>query len=294
MTGPVVKRIDHIVVLAHDVEIALETFTNRLGFPVSWQKGRGDGWESAAVWLGNASLELLSPVMTGETVAASFFGRALEKRGEGPFLLAFEPAGIDQAVTGLRGRGVQVTDPVPGPVLGAPEGPGRSYRTAFINRRFTPGLNSFLCEYDPPFSPLEGGAGALKVKKLDHIVIATEDLEDAARLWERNLGLKPDASLDRPLGSGFKVARLPIGDAFLELVQPVAQTGRFYEQFKERGEGIFSVSIEVDDLEGAVAFLRGKGAAVSDPEPGIWPGSRVARVSHTSTHGVSLQLIKRK
>jgi methylmalonyl-CoA/ethylmalonyl-CoA epimerase len=131
-------------------------------------------------------------------------------------------------------------------------------------------------------------------KRIDHVVIATADLEDAVRLWGRNLGLKPDASLDRPRGSGFMVSRLPIGDAFLEMVQPVSDKGRFAEQFKERGEGMFSISIEVDDLEAAVAYLRGKGARVSDPEPGIWPASRVARVSHTSTHGVSIQLIERR
>ncbi len=130
-------------------------------------------------------------------------------------------------------------------------------------------------------------------KRIDHVVIATSDLEDAARLWERNLGLKPEASLDRPRGAGFMVSRIPVGDAFLELVQPVSQRGRFYQQFRERGEGMFSVSIEVDDLDGAVAYLRGKGARVSEAEPGIWPDSRVARVSHASTHGVSIQLIER-
>ena len=131
------------------------------------------------------------------------------------------------------------------------------------------------------------------LKRIDHVVIATEDLEDAARLWERTLGLKPDTSLDRPRGAGFRVSRIPVGDAFLELVQPVADKGRFYEQFRERGEGMFSISIEVDDLDAAVAYLRDKGARVSEPEPGIWPGSRVARVSQSSTHGVSLQLIQR-
>lgn len=131
-------------------------------------------------------------------------------------------------------------------------------------------------------------------KRIDHVVIATGDLEDALRLWQRNLGLKPDASLDQPLGSGFKVARLPIGDAFLELVQPVAQEGRFYQQFQERGEGMFSLSVEVEDLDAAVSYLRSRGAATSDPEPGIWPGSRVARVKKEHTHGVSLQLIERR
>ncbi len=131
-------------------------------------------------------------------------------------------------------------------------------------------------------------------KRIDHVVIATEDLADAAAKWERNLGLRVEERVSRPLGSGFDVARLPVGDAFIELVEPVEEKGRFAEQFKERGEGLFSISIEVDDLDGAVAYLRGKGARVSDPEPGIWPGSRVARVSQASTHGVSLQLIQRR
>lgn len=134
----------------------------------------------------------------------------------------------------------------------------------------------------------------MKVKKLDHVVIATQDLDDALRLWGRNVGLKPDASLDRPLGAGFKVARLPIGESFLELVQPVEESGRFYEQVKERGEGLFSISLQVEDLDGAVSFLRGKGVRVSDPEPSIWPGARVARISHEYTHGVSIQLIERE
>ncbi len=133
----------------------------------------------------------------------------------------------------------------------------------------------------------------MKLNKIDHVVIATNDLDDALRLWERNVGLAPDAGLDRPLGAGFKVARLPIGDAFLELVQPEDPGGRFARQVAERGEGLFSISVQVDGLDEAVGYLRGKGATVSDPEPSIWPGARVARVNAASAHGVSIQLIER-
>jgi hypothetical protein len=77
-------------------------------------------------------------------------------------------------------------------------------------------------------------------------------------------------------------------------VQPVEQSGRFFEQVKERGEGLFSISVEVDDLDETIAYLRGKGATVSDPEPSIWPGARLARINRDSTHGVSIQLIERK
>ena len=131
-------------------------------------------------------------------------------------------------------------------------------------------------------------------KRIDHVVIATGDMADAAARWERNLGLRVEERVSRPLGAGFDVARLPVGDAFIELIQPVEEEGRFAEQLKERGEGLFSVSIEVDDLDEAVAHLRGKGARITDPQQGIWPGSRIARVSQSSAHGASIQLIERR
>src|SRR3989337_2409167 len=108
-------------------------------------------------------------------------------------------------------------------------------------------------------------------KRIDHVVIATEDLADAAAKWERNLGLKVTERVSRPLGSGFEVARLPVGDAFIELVQPVEETGRFADQFRERGEGFFSISIEVDDLDAAVGYLREKGARVGAVAAGLEP-----------------------
>jgi catechol 2,3-dioxygenase-like lactoylglutathione lyase family enzyme len=289
----IVRRIDHVVTLVRDLDTAFDTYTHRLGFPVSWAKSSGAEWQSAAVWLGNASIELLQPNSLGPS-AASFFARALETRGEGLFLVAFEPCGLDNAIAELRNRDVVVADPIEGKPAVTRAGDARSFRIAFLSRTVTGGVNSLLCEYDPPFKPQDGGRGPLKIKKLDHVVIATEDLKDATRLWERNLGLKPDASLDHPLGAGFKVARLPIGDSFLELVQPVAKEGRFYEQVQERGEGLFSISVEVEDLDEAVAFLRTKGAKVSDPEPSIWPGARLARINRDSTHGVSIQLIERR
>jgi methylmalonyl-CoA epimerase len=134
----------------------------------------------------------------------------------------------------------------------------------------------------------------MKIKKLDHVIIATEDLGDAAAAWEKTVGLKVDESMNQPLGSGFKVARLPIGESFLELVQPVEREGRFYEQFKERGEGMFSISVEVEDLDEAVSELKAKGIKVSEPEPSIWPGARLARINHQYTNGVSIQMIERK
>jgi catechol 2,3-dioxygenase-like lactoylglutathione lyase family enzyme len=291
---PPLKRIDHIVALVRGLDAAFATYTQRLGFPVSWRVESKDGWPCSALWLGNASLELLESFPDGDAGAGAFFQRALDSRGEGLFLVAFEPPDIDYSVSAMRNRGTSVADPVASAVFDTNRSDGlRGYRSAFINRRSTPGLNTFICQYDTPFIPLDGGKGHLKVRKLDHVIIATADVDEAAALWERNLGLKRDAALEHPLGAGFKVARLPIGDAFLELVQPVEKEGRFYEQFQQRGEGMFSISVAVEDLDEAVSYLRDNNVKVSDPEASIWPGARLARINHEYTHGVSIQLIER-
>ena len=284
VAAPPIARIEAVTTLVRDADGAAERFAE-LGFPLEWTGGGGDDWQSAAISMGNVDLEFMQP--RGED-GTSFFHRALESRGEGLFMIAFRTKDIDAAVADLRERGVGITDPV------FRQGMRQRFRFAFVPGRFTPGVQSFLAEYESEERPTtEGGVGPLKVKKLDHVVIAVEDLEDALAKWETNVGLKPDASLDHPLGSGFKVSRLPIGESFLELVQPVEEKGRFYEQVQERGEGLFSISIEVEDLEAAVSHLRSKGAMVSDPEPSIWPGAKVARVNQGSAHGVSIQLIQR-
>jgi hypothetical protein len=50
--------------------------------------------------------------------------------------------------------------------------------------------------------------------------------------------------------------------------------------------------LEVDDLDATVAELRSRTVDVSDPEPGAWPNTRLARIPRGSAHGVAIQLIE--
>jgi len=131
-----------------------------------------------------------------------------------------------------------------------------------------------------------------RLKRLDHVAVAVRELEEAAQAWERNLGLKVERVF-QPTGSDVRLASLPAGNAFVELAQPLTPEHRLAAFMDERGEGMFSLAIEVDDLEAAVAELRGRGVQVSDPEPGVWEGTRLARISRQSAHGVAIQLLQR-
>jgi methylmalonyl-CoA epimerase len=131
------------------------------------------------------------------------------------------------------------------------------------------------------------------LKRLDHVAVAVRELEEAAQAWERNLGLKVERVF-QPAGSDVRLASLSAGNAFVELAQPLTSDHRLAAFMDEQGEGMFALSIEVDDLEAVVAELRGRGVQVSDPEPGVWEGTRLARISRESSHGVAIHLLQRQ
>ena len=131
-----------------------------------------------------------------------------------------------------------------------------------------------------------------RLRRLDHVVVAVRELDEAANAWAHNLGLKVESVLQRA-GSDVRLAHLPAGNAFVQLAQALAPDHRLAAFVEERGEGMFSLSIEVDDLEAAVVELRGRGVQVSDSEAGMLEGTRIARISRQSAHGVEIHLLER-
>jgi catechol 2,3-dioxygenase-like lactoylglutathione lyase family enzyme len=141
----------------------------------------------------------------------------------------------------------------------------------------------------------------MTVRRLDHLIFATSDLAAAARAWLEAFGLAAEPPY-QPDGSHLQLARLPLpaGPAlsgvegtFLELAQPATADHRLARFIADRGEGMFSISIEVDDLDATVAELRARAVDAGDPEPGAWPNTRLARIPRASAHGVAIQLIER-
>lgn len=148
----------------------------------------------------------------------------------------------------------------------------------------------------------------MSIERLDHVVLAVDDIAAAAEAWSRTFRL--DATppeqpanthmelaflqLEQPAPSEIEGPALSEAEgAFLELVRGTTPEHRVSRHVAELGEGMFSISLQVDDLDAAVASLRERAVEVSDPEPGVLPGTRVARIPRASAHGVAVQLIER-
>ncbi len=137
----------------------------------------------------------------------------------------------------------------------------------------------------------------MKPGSLDHIVFAVRDLEQAAAAWKHVFGLEVGQRL-QPESIQASIGLMQVGmsgsmGALLELAQPLGSEGPVAQALEEHGEGMLSLSIEVEDIDAVVAELHAAGLAISDVVQGPLPATRVARMPAEATHGVRLQLIER-
>ena len=131
----------------------------------------------------------------------------------------------------------------------------------------------------------------MQAKRIDHVVVAVSDLEQALATYQQNFGFQHVGGGEVPV-LGVRNAYLQIGDACIELVTPLAQEGPVAKFLAERGSGLYLLSLEVENLDAAVAELRAQGMRV---QVVTGPGdTRLAFVSPKATHGVLLQLVEQR
>ncbi|HUI26396.1 MAG TPA: VOC family protein [Candidatus Kryptonia bacterium] len=129
------------------------------------------------------------------------------------------------------------------------------------------------------------------VKKIDHLAIAVKDLEAAVQTYTNNFGF-PVVRRGENAQLGLLNAFLQVGDAQLELFCPTKPENPATKFLAEQGEGMYVLSLEVDDLEQATRSLSSKGIKVGPITP--IPDGRLAFISPKATHGVLLQFIEWK
>jgi methylmalonyl-CoA epimerase len=132
-------------------------------------------------------------------------------------------------------------------------------------------------------------------KRLDHVVIAVSNVEEAARLYGETLGFPqfPGESIREVGHVGVGLARFDFGNAYLGLVQPANENAAVAKFIRERGEGLYILAIQVDDLKGTVGALREKGVRIVGDENAEDPRVRQQLFIHPkSTRGAIIQLVE--
>jgi methylmalonyl-CoA/ethylmalonyl-CoA epimerase len=128
--------------------------------------------------------------------------------------------------------------------------------------------------------------------KIDHIGIATRELQEGLAVWRDALGLKVDAT-EEVAEQGVRVAMLQIGETHVELLEPLRPDSPVARFLEKRGPGIHHIAVEVKDIRASLAELKSKGARLVDETPRVGAGGcLVAFVHPASTNGVLLELVQ--
>jgi methylmalonyl-CoA epimerase len=128
----------------------------------------------------------------------------------------------------------------------------------------------------------------VKILKIDHLGIAVKDLAEAIKSYEA-LGFAVDKTHDVPT-ERVRTAFLPVGESHLELLEPTDPSS-VIARFLEKRSGLHHVCVLVEDIDAALAELKGRGVPVLDETPRIGAGGcRVAFVHPRGAAGVLLEL----
>jgi methylmalonyl-CoA epimerase len=130
------------------------------------------------------------------------------------------------------------------------------------------------------------------IRRVDHIGILVRNLEEGLHLYTQVLGLQggpPTELPDQQVRLAFVGAR---GDQ-IELVEPASPESPLGRVMAKRGEGLFHLCLDVDDIQAALRRLKAAGVQWVDREPWRSPCGLVAFVHPKSCGSVSIELLQR-
>ena len=128
----------------------------------------------------------------------------------------------------------------------------------------------------------------MKIKRVEHIAIAVNDMEAEGKTLETIFGLKRDYA--EQIGET-KLAMYPVGETSIELLEAAGPSSKVQDWIEERGQSIWHLCFEVEDIDGAVEELKQKDVKLlnEEPRPGHG-GSRIVFIDPASTGGILIEL----
>jgi len=130
------SKINHIGIAVKSLDTAIPFYRDILGMHFEGTETVAEQKVTVAfLAVGESRIELLEPTAPDSPVA-----KFLEKNGEGIHHIAYEVADIEQALEGLKAKGVRLIDETPR--CGA-----HGTRIAFLHPKGTGGVLTELCQY---------------------------------------------------------------------------------------------------------------------------------------------------
>ena len=125
--------------------------------------------------------------------------------------------------------------------------------------------------------------------KIDHIAIAVNDVEEAAKIYQQALGVE-NVIFETVESEGVKIAIIELENGRIELMQPTNDSSSIKKFLDKKGQGLHHMALETDDIEDEVDRMEGCGIQfLGKIRPGS-AGTKVTFIHPKSLHGVLAEL----
>jgi methylmalonyl-CoA/ethylmalonyl-CoA epimerase len=130
------------------------------------------------------------------------------------------------------------------------------------------------------------------IKRLHHIGIAVNNLQESVALYERILGLKPLSIVEAPCQQ-VKEAVFKVGEGpEIDLLEPTAPDSAVARFLGSRGQGIHHLCFEVDNVDEELKAMAEKGVELIDRQGREGVAGKIGFLHPKSAHGVLIELVE--
>ena len=127
------------------------------------------------------------------------------------------------------------------------------------------------------------------MKKIDHIAIAVESLEESVKLFNDLLETEP--KLEHVPDEMVNTAVYKLAGTSLELVEPASDNSPVAEFLEKRGGGLHHICFQVEDIDSAIDVLQKKGfKLIGENTKKGSGGASIVFLHPKSTGGVLIEL----
>lgn len=122
------------------------------------------------------------------------------------------------------------------------------------------------------------------MRKIEHLGIAVENIEEANQLFARLLG-KEHYKIEEVEGEKVSTSFFKIGDTKIELLEATAETSPIAKFIQKRGKGVHHVAFGVDDIYAEMKRLESEGFELLNEEPKLGADNKFVCFLHPKTTG---------
>ena len=266
-----ISSVDHLIIAVKNLDQAISDYEKVLGVTPCWKGKHTElGTKNALFNFENTYLELLSPCDAG--LGTDLINSLLEEKGDHLAGIVLGTKNIEQAQKDLHRNGhtVEISS---GEAINEKDGKIRRWKNIFLPNTLTRELFIFIIEHTEGNLTKYESHDLSKVKKLDHVVINTQDADNFISIYRDVYKIR--LALDKTIEHWKR--RMLFFRTNATTIEVIEEKDK-----KEKADELWGLAWEVDSIEDAHKRLVSNGVEITPVKAGLKKGTLVATIkSHT-------------